>query len=203
MPDALRAYVRGIDAMNRAIGRCAMYLLFALVGVLLWSSVSKTFFTPTLWTLETAQFIMVGYYILGGPYAMQMGSNVRMDFFYGDWSPRRKAMADVITIWFLMFYLGVLLYGAISSTAYSLGYFGTEPFSFFADLARAVFAAMARPENISYVPTPEAIRDKYQYFTEAPMARLRAAGYDKPFTELEEGVARYVKDFLTHPDPYC
>ncbi|MGR3823646.1 MAG: TRAP transporter small permease subunit [Salipiger marinus] len=137
MPDALRAYVRGIDAMNRAIGRCAMYLLFALIGVLLWSSVSKTFFTPTLWTLETAQFIMVGYYILGGPYAMQMGSNVRMDFFYGDWSPRRKAMADVITIWFLMFYLGVLLYGAISSTAYSLGYFGTEPFSFFADLARA------------------------------------------------------------------
>ena len=35
------------------------------------------------------------------------------------------------------------------------------------------------------------------------LARLRAAGYDKPFTELEEGVARYVKDFLTHPDPYC
>ncbi|MEQ8355139.1 MAG: ADP-glyceromanno-heptose 6-epimerase [Kiloniellaceae bacterium] len=80
---------------------------------------------------------------------------------------------------------------------------GTGRARSFADLARAVFAAMARPENISYVPTPEAIRDKYQYFTEAPMARLRAAGYDKPFTELEEGVARYVKDFLTHPDPYC
>lgn len=79
---------------------------------------------------------------------------------------------------------------------------GTGKARSFADLARAVFAAMERPENISYVPTPEAIRDKYQYFTEATTARLRAAGYDKPFTELEDGVARYVKDFLVKPDPY-
>ena len=79
---------------------------------------------------------------------------------------------------------------------------GTGKARSFADLARAVFAAMERPENISYVPTPEAIRDKYQYFTEAKMARLRAAGYDKPFTELEDGVARYVRDFLAQPDPY-
>ncbi len=79
---------------------------------------------------------------------------------------------------------------------------GTGKARSFADLARAVFAAMDRPENISYVPTPEAIRDKYQYFTEATTARLRAAGYQKPFTELEEGVARYVQDFLVKPDPY-
>src|SRR3546814_20732853 len=61
---------------------------------------------------------------------------------------------------------------------------------------------MERPENISYVPTPEAIRDKYQYFTEAKMPRLRAAGYERPFTELEDGVARYVRDFLSQTDPY-
>lgn len=79
---------------------------------------------------------------------------------------------------------------------------GTGKARSFADLARAVFTAMERPENISYVPTPEAIRDKYQYFTEATTDRLRAAGYDKPFTELEDGVARYVKDFLVKPDPY-
>jgi len=79
---------------------------------------------------------------------------------------------------------------------------GTGKARSFADLARAVFAATTRPENISYVPTPEAIRDKYQYFTEAKMARLRAAGYDRPFTELEDGVARYVKDYLAQPDPY-
>jgi ADP-L-glycero-D-manno-heptose 6-epimerase len=52
------------------------------------------------------------------------------------------------------------------------------------------------------VPTPEDIRDKYQYFTEAPMARLRAAGFERPFTELEDGVGRYVRDHLTTKDRY-
>jgi len=72
----------------------------------------------------------------------------------------------------------------------------------FADLARALFAAVGRPEEIRYVPTPEAIRVNYQYFTEAKLDRLRAAGYDAPFTSLEDGVARYVRDYLATPDPY-
>ncbi|MEK0165375.1 TRAP transporter small permease subunit [Phaeobacter sp. JH20_36] len=134
MPSAIKSYVRAIDAMNRVIGRFAMYLIFVLVGVLLWSSVSKTFFNPSLWTLETAQFVMVAYYILGGPYSIQMGSNVRMDLFYGAWSLKTKAMVDAVTVLFLMFYLGILFYGAVSSTAYSLGYFGLEPFQFFGEL---------------------------------------------------------------------
>ncbi len=79
---------------------------------------------------------------------------------------------------------------------------GTGKARSFADLARAVCAAMDRPENISYVPTPEEIRERYQYFTEAKMDRLCAAGYDRPFTDLEEGIARYVGDFLVQPDPY-
>ena len=57
-----------------------------------------------------------------------------MDLLYGDWSPRKKARFDALTVLFLIFYLCVLLYGAVSSTAYSLGYWGTEPFSFFAGL---------------------------------------------------------------------
>ncbi|MDE4099950.1 TRAP transporter small permease subunit [Phaeobacter gallaeciensis] len=134
MPSFILRYVRMIDALNRFIGRFAMYLIFALIGVLLWSSVSKTFFNPSLWTLETAQFVMVAYYILGGPYSIQMGSNVRMDLFYGGWSTRTKAWVDAFTVLFLMVYLGILFYGAISSTAYSLGYFGMEPFAFFGDL---------------------------------------------------------------------
>ncbi|ATF17417.1 TRAP transporter small permease subunit [Phaeobacter gallaeciensis] len=134
MPRAIKSYVRAIDAMNRLIGRFAMYLIFVLVGVLLWSSISKTFFNPSLWTLETAQFVMVAYYILGGPYSIQMGSNVRMDLFYGSWSLKTKAWVDAFTVLFLMAYLSVLFYGAISSTAYSLGYFGLEPFQFFGDL---------------------------------------------------------------------
>jgi ADP-L-glycero-D-manno-heptose 6-epimerase len=79
---------------------------------------------------------------------------------------------------------------------------GTGKARSFADLARAVFAAAERAENIKYIPTPEAIREKYQYFTEARMERLRAAGYDRPFTQLEDGVTRYVRDFLMRPDPY-
>ena len=77
-----------------------------------------------------AQFIMVGYYILGGPYSMQMGDHVRMDLLYGDWSVRKKAWVDLFTVLLLIFYLVVLLYGAISSTAYSLGYWKTEPLSY-------------------------------------------------------------------------
>ena len=50
--------------------------------------------------------------------------------------------------------------------------------------------------------TPEDIRERYQYFTEATMDRLRGAGYEKPMTELEDGVRSYVVDFLHTDDPY-
>ena len=72
----------------------------------------------------------------------------------------------------------------------------------FAELAKALFAALERPERIEFIPTPEAIRDKYQYFTQAEIGRLRAAGYGAPFTSLEAGVARYVGDYLAADDPY-
>lgn len=122
MPGWMRLYVQTVEALNRRIGRLVMYGIFLMVAVLLWSSISKTFFLPSLWTLEAAQFLMVGYYILGGAYAMQLGANVRMDLFYGDWSPQKKAWFDAFTVFFLVFYLGVLLYGGIESTMYSFEY---------------------------------------------------------------------------------
>ncbi|USG61899.1 TRAP transporter small permease subunit [Sneathiella marina] len=122
MPRVIRSYVRIVDAVNHRIGRIMMYGIFVMVAILLWSSFSKTFTLPSLWTLEIAQFAMVTYYILGGPYSIQLGSNVRMDLFYGNWTVRRKAQVDAITIFLLIFYLGVLLYGAIDSTTYSLQY---------------------------------------------------------------------------------
>ena len=121
MPRFILAYIRRVDAMNRFIGRFAMYLIFALVGVLLWSTLSKAFFTQASWTLEAAQFVMVSYFVLGGPYSVQLDANVRMDLFYGEWSPRAKAKIDAVTVLCLMFYLGVLLYGGLDSFAYSLG----------------------------------------------------------------------------------
>ncbi len=132
--NAMHRFVRIVDAMNHGIGRVAMWGIFVIMGILLWSSVSKTFFTPANWTLETAQFAMVAYYVIGGPYAIQMGSHVRMDLFYGNWSLRRKATIDALTVLFLIFYLCVLIYGALGSLSYSLGYWGLEPVSFFAGL---------------------------------------------------------------------
>ena len=72
----------------------------------------------------------------------------------------------------------------------------------FKDLAAAVYRALGKEPQIDYVPTPEHIRDKYQYFTQADMSKLREAGYDKPFTKLEDGVTTYVQDFLDQEDPW-
>ncbi|HJO44597.1 MAG: TRAP transporter small permease subunit [SAR324 cluster bacterium] len=127
MPKLIRSYVRTVDAVNFWIGWLMMYGLFVIFGVLLWSSISKTFFLPSLWTLEIAQFAMVAYYILGGPFSLQIGANVRMDLFYGGWTDRKKAWFDAFSILLLIFYLGVLLYGAIDSTAYSLQYNERSP----------------------------------------------------------------------------
>ena len=66
----------------------------------------------------------------------------------------------------------------------------------FLDLARNTFKAMGRKEDITFIDTPADIRDKYQYFTEARMEKLRGIGYDKPFHTLEEGVADYVEGYL-------
>ena len=71
----------------------------------------------------------------------------------------------------------------------------------FADLARALYAAVGRKPRLTYVPTPVAIRDKYQYFTEAKMDRLRAAGYSLAMTSLEDGVKQYAA-ILGADDPY-
>ncbi|GGA81377.1 C4-dicarboxylate ABC transporter [Neiella marina] len=122
MPGFICAYVTYVDAFNRRIGRLAMYGIFLMVGVLMWSSISKTFFMPSLWTLESAQFLMVAYYVLGGAYAIQLNANVRMDLFYGNWSPVKRAWFDAFTVFFLIFYLAVLLYGGFESLMYSFDY---------------------------------------------------------------------------------
>jgi len=67
------------------------------------------------------------------------------------------------------------------------------------DLARAVFAALGRRPRIEYIEMPETLRDKYQYFTQADISKLRAAGYRQPITPLEEAVNDYVRNYLA-PD---
>ena len=122
MPQAIRTYVRYVDGFNRVVGRIAMWLIFVMMGILLWSSVSKTMFNPSLWTLEMAQFVMTAYYILGGAYSLQLDSHVRMDLIYGRWTPRQKAAVDAVTVIMLFTYLIFLLIGGVSSTEYALKY---------------------------------------------------------------------------------
>jgi len=72
----------------------------------------------------------------------------------------------------------------------------------FLDLARNTFSSMGKEENIEFIPTPEDIRDKYQYFTEADMSKLTGIGYSKPFTSLEDGIKDYVQNYLMNKEYY-
>jgi ADP-L-glycero-D-manno-heptose 6-epimerase len=79
---------------------------------------------------------------------------------------------------------------------------GTGEARSFLDLIQAIGAACGRPPKIEYIDMPEAIRPNYQYFTEAAMSRLRQAGYNAPFTPLEDAVVDYVTGHLATPDPH-
>lgn len=79
---------------------------------------------------------------------------------------------------------------------------GTGEARTFLDLAKSVFRSMGEEPVIRFVDTPLDIRDRYQYFTEADMSKLRAAGYDRPFTTLEDGIRDYVKNYLQKDGVY-
>lgn len=79
---------------------------------------------------------------------------------------------------------------------------GTGKARSFLDLAEALFKSLGTSPLIDFVETPEAIRDRYQYFTQARMDRLRVAGYRRALTDLEDGVADYVSGYLSQADPY-
>ena len=123
MPVAIKNFVRFVDAINRTVGKFAMYLIFAMMGILLFSAISRTFFNvPYIWIVEMAQFTMAAYYLLGGGYSLIMDSHVRVDIFYGRWSIKKRAFTDSITAFCLIFYLVFLFVGGLSSTQYALEY---------------------------------------------------------------------------------
>ncbi len=80
---------------------------------------------------------------------------------------------------------------------------GTGEARAFRDLASAVMSSQGAAPDITYIDMPEDLRGKYQYFTQASIAKLRAAGYDRPFTSPEDGVRDYVQNYLLNEDPYC
>ncbi len=123
MPDVIIGYVRWVEAINRTVGRAIMYLVIVSMGLLLFASISRTFFnTSYIWMVEMLQFILTAYYILGGGYSVQLDAHVRMDLFYGNLSERGKAIIDAVTSLLVIFYLVVLLIGAVSGTIYAIRY---------------------------------------------------------------------------------
>jgi len=123
LPKTIKLYVKYITATNKVIGVFAMYLIFAMMGILLFASISRTLFdTSHIWAMEMAQFTMAAYYMIGGGFSLLIGAHVRMDVFYGNWSAKRKAVTDAFTSVCLIFYLVILLAGGISSTHYSIMY---------------------------------------------------------------------------------
>jgi TRAP-type mannitol/chloroaromatic compound transport system permease small subunit len=123
VPKFIVTYVKVIDYLSTKAGRIAMYLIFVMIGVLLLDAVTRNIINiPLSWCIEMAQFTMAAYYIVGGPYSMQLDSHVRMDLLYSRFSLKNRARLDCFTALFLVAYLVVLLIGAISSTMYAIEY---------------------------------------------------------------------------------
>jgi TRAP-type mannitol/chloroaromatic compound transport system permease small subunit len=123
MPTLIRLYVHYVDLVNRRIGRVAMYLLFVMGAIQLYSTFSRLLTgMPVNWALEMTQFLLVTYFLVGAAYTMQEGAHVRMDLFYGRLPQKRQAFVDVFTILFVIFYLVVMVRGGWSSTEYAITY---------------------------------------------------------------------------------
>lgn len=123
MPGPIRAYVRAVDAVNRVLGFYVMYLALAMMGLLLFASITRYVFNvPFVWIIEMSQFMMAAYYILGGGYSLQIDAHVRMDVVYERWTVKTRAFIDSITAFCLVFYLVYMVYGGWASSAYSLKY---------------------------------------------------------------------------------
>jgi ADP-L-glycero-D-manno-heptose 6-epimerase len=98
--------------------------------------------------------------------------------------------------------LDVIIFLMETQTTSGIYNLGTGQARSFLDLVKATFNAVGKEENIEFIDIPIDIRDKYQYFTEANMEKLRKAGYDKPFTSLEKGVFDYVTNYLLKNEFY-
>ena len=121
MPKLIKYYIKFIDYISLKTGRATMYLVFVMMFILILSFVTRNIINiPLIWIIEMAQFVMTGYYLLGGGYSMLSDDHVRMDLIYSKLKDKTKALLDSLTSVFLVFYLVVLFYGSISSLTYTI-----------------------------------------------------------------------------------
>lgn len=139
-----------------------------------------------------ASVIFHAYHQINKTGKMKLFKSHRPDFGDGEQSRDFVYVRDLCEVCYF------LMHHRKNSGIYNIG---TGKARSFNDLVNATFAAMGKPAEIEYIPTPEDIRDKYQYFTEANMDKIRKIGYKKSFTTLEDGVKDYVQNYLI-PNKY-
>ena len=120
MMKLIRLYIRYVGKLSEFVGGGAMYLLLAIMAMLLYSMFTNAIHRPVIWVMEMSQFTMAAYYILGGASSLKHGIHVRMDFVYERWKARTKAMVDLFTVFFLLFYLYIMIRGGWDSSMFAL-----------------------------------------------------------------------------------
>lgn len=114
-------YVRFTERISDYVGYLAASLIFVMGGTLIFDAITRNLIKmPVHWAVELTQFTLAAYYFMGGPITLKNNEHVRMDLWYATLSERAKAKVDLVTVWCLIFYLGVLLTGGISSLQYAI-----------------------------------------------------------------------------------
>lgn len=123
MFEVAKRYASFIDSISIKVGNVIKFLVLLMIGLLAYEAISRNFFNNShKWALEMTQFVNTTYYMMGGAYTLLVGGHVRMDFLYGDWSVKKKAIFDIITFIFTFTFLVILLIGGIQSVMYALKY---------------------------------------------------------------------------------
>jgi TRAP-type mannitol/chloroaromatic compound transport system permease small subunit len=121
MPQLIKGYVRLIDRISDYVGYLAASLIFVMGATLIFDAITRNILNiPIHWAIEFTQFTLAAYYFMGGPITLKNNEHVRMDLWYANLSERGKAKLDLFTVGCLIFYLGVMLVGSISSLTYAI-----------------------------------------------------------------------------------
>ena len=121
MTGLIGRYVRVVDSISDYVGYLAASLIFVMGGILIFDAITRNVLhMPVHWAIELTQFTLAAYYFMGGAITLKNNDHVRMDLFYSMLSERGKAKMDLATVGCMIFYLGILLVGSISSLQYAI-----------------------------------------------------------------------------------
>ena len=118
---AATKYAHGIELFSTWVGKGVEYCIFLLLAIMLIEGVRRYFFNdPTTWSVELGKFVLGSYFILGGAFVYLSGGQVRMDIFYSRWSTKRRAIADIATVFAGIIYLAILFRGSFDNVLFAV-----------------------------------------------------------------------------------